>query len=100
MLSNVTKSVKFLRRPGAGGALHGVPDGVQCFEPAVGRSLIADAPPDALLQVEGGLIGGQVVQSQPRVGAQELLDRGALVPSCAIDIEADAVALEAPVEME
>jgi hypothetical protein len=36
---------------------------------------------------------------QPRVSAQELADRFALVPAGAIDIEGDAVVLETPIEM-
>src|SRR5512134_56098 len=99
VLSNVTKPLELVGCPRTGCSLHGVPDVVERLEPAVGRRLIAHTPPDALLHVERGLVGGQIVQMQPRVSAQELPDRFALVPTGAVDIEGDAVVLETPIEM-
>src|SRR6266851_10296590 len=62
VLSNVTKSLKLLGRPGSSGSLHGIPDLIQGFEPGVGRSLVSNTSPNSLLHIQSGLIGGQIVQ--------------------------------------
>jgi hypothetical protein len=99
VLSNVTKPLELLRRPGAGSSLHGVPDLVEAFEPTVGRGLVAKAAPDARLHVQGGLIGRQVLQRQPWGRAQEPAHRLAFVPAGAVDVYGDAVAPQTPIQM-
>jgi hypothetical protein len=91
--------MKLLWCPRTGGALHGVPDLIEGFEPAVGGGLVTDSSPDAFLHVQGRLIGGQVTQPQPWVSAQELTHGFAFVPTGAVDIESDLVALQAPIEV-
>src|SRR5437867_10268663 len=99
VLSNVTKSLKFLGRPGTRGSLHGIPDLIQGFEPGVGRTLVSNTSPNSLLHIQSWLIGGQIVQGEPGVSPQELAHGFAFVPAGAIDIERDLVAPQAPIKI-
>jgi len=91
--------MKLLGCPRTGGALHGVPDLIEGFEPAVGGGFVTDSSPDALLHVQRGLVGGQVVQRQSWMSAQELAHGFAFVPAGAIDVEGDLIALQAPIKI-
>ena len=76
-----------------------VPDGVEIFEPSIGRRFVPDAPPDPLLGIQAGLIARQVVQAEAGMGLQESLHLVAPMPDRPIDIQPDRVASEPAIEM-
>ncbi len=75
------------------------PNCIQIGKPAIGGGLVPDAPPDALLGIQAGLVPRQVFQPQPRVSSQKRVHRSALVPSGAVDVEPDRVAAEPTVQV-
>jgi len=78
---------------------HGNPDCVEFWEPAIRRRLIPNPAPHPLLRVEGGLVPGEIVEPQARVGLEEGIHGVPLMPPGAVDVQPDGVAPEPPVEM-
>lgn len=76
-----------------------IPDGMELFEPSVGRRFVPDAPPDALLGIQARLVPWQVVQAEAGMGLQEPLHLLAPMPDRPIDIQPNRVAAEPAIEM-
>ena len=75
------------------------PDGIEIFEPAVGRRFVPHAAPDPLLGIQRRLITRQVVQPETEVGFQERLYLHPAVPARSIDVEPDRVPPEPAIEV-
>jgi hypothetical protein len=67
------------------------PDIIQAFKPLVRRRLIANLTPDPLLEIQPGLITGQVLQVQPYVRLDEEINLLSLMPLGPIHIEPNLI---------
>ena len=75
------------------------PDGIEIFEPAVGRHFVPHTAPDPLLGIQRRLITRQVVQPETKMGVQERLYLRPAVPARSIDVEPDRVPPEPAIEV-
>ena len=64
------------------------------FHSTVGGHTVASLPPDALLHIEAGLIGREILQADIAMGREESVYRIAPMPHRAINVQPDYVAAQ------
>jgi hypothetical protein len=79
--------------------LNSIPYHIQRFKPTIRRGLISSLSPDTLLNIQSGLVGGKVLQTQSCVGLDEKVHLFPPMPLRPVYVEPNRISLKSAVNL-